>query len=162
MRLRQGLQPSRQWSFNSRTPGGVRLKLTTSRSTTSMFQFTHPGRGATTTSRSSYPHFAGFNSRTPGGVRRQTTYRLRFGRCFNSRTPGGVRHAPSLYDSRFRLFQFTHPGRGATSSTSALGLGRTLFQFTHPGRGATRVGRRSSPFARSFNSRTPGGVRRIF
>ena len=40
----------------------------------------------------------------------------------------------------FRLlayqFQFTHPGRGATSSSTA-SLTRRRFQFTHPGRGAT-------------------------
>ena len=33
--------------FNSRTPGGVRLLLLTLRVCSQMFQFTHPGRGAT-------------------------------------------------------------------------------------------------------------------
>ena len=35
------------------------------------------------------------------------------------------------------LFQFTHPGRGATSVNLSAGLAMLGFQFTHPGRGAT-------------------------
>ena len=56
--------------------------------------------------------------------------------CFNSRTPGGVRQLffKELYCKS--AFQFTHPGRGATS-WSAKFLIATVFQFTHPGRGAT-------------------------
>ena len=81
-------------------------------------------------------------------------------RCsFNSRTPGGVRpdgsqqpcrtsqvsiHAPregcdSIATSLLLLvdmFQFTHPGRGATCTTCEQ-VPRRAFQFTHPGRGAT-------------------------
>ena len=34
-----------------------------------------------------------------------------------------------------------------------------MFQFTHPGRGATHVHASSRLPLRSFNSRTPGGVR---
>ena len=84
------------------------------------------------------------------------------------------------YKSFGNKFQFTHPGRGATSAKSYTYLLKT-FQFTHPGRGATassylvhrrprvsihapREGcdlvcsiRRLSEL--SFNSRTPGGVR---
>ena len=33
---------------------------------------------------------------------------------FNSRTPGGVRLVKMLLKVSSRLFQFTHPGRGAT------------------------------------------------
>ena len=36
------------------------------------------------------------------------------------------------------MFQFTHPGRGATYKTSEMSAGE-MFQFTHPGRGATRT-----------------------
>ena len=36
--------------FNSRTPGGVRLPLRTCALILGMFQFTHPGRGATSIS----------------------------------------------------------------------------------------------------------------
>mgnify|MGYP001694608748 CR=1 FL=1 len=34
-----------------------------------------------------------------------------------------------------------------------------LFQFTHPGRGATSLHQTSETPSTSFNSRTPGGVR---
>ena len=57
-------------------------------------------------------------------------------------------------------FQFTHPGRGATEYN--LHLSATLkFQFTHPGRGATHTSRQSWRALDRFNSRTPGGVRLI-
>ena len=126
--------------------------------------------------------FSSFNSRTPGGVRRGCTLSQIVYGCFNSRTPGGVRrarrwisncgypvsiHAPregcdlqrTLAYSATLKFQFTHPGRGATSSTTTRErLGQVSihapregcdpalayschrgeeFQFTHPGRGAT-------------------------
>ena len=79
-----------------------------------MFQFTHPGRGATLTDPSLSPAEKGFNSRTPGGVRL---------------IAGGVKLADVT-------FQFTHPGRGATS-VIAQNKYIDEFQFTHPGRGAT-------------------------
>ena len=57
------------------------------------------------------------------------------------------------------MFQFTHPGRGATSADLTYRKAEDKFQFTHPGRGAT--GSRSTLAIGSdgFNSRTPGGVR---
>ena len=102
----------------------------------SLFQFTHPGRGATFSKetnlsfalvsihapregcdRPSYAFYVatfGFNSRTPGGVRQSAGKRqYRNYSSFNSRTPGGV-----------RLFR-----------------------------------RRGGFSTKSFNSRTPGGVR---
>ena len=56
-------------SFNSRTPGGVRLRLLGCYAWAMMFQFTHPGRGATDAVREDTPFIGSFNSRTPGGVR---------------------------------------------------------------------------------------------
>ena len=103
------------------------------------FQFTHPGRGAT--------------SLISGRVC-ATTPR------FNSRTPGGVRLIFVLIEGDILMFQFTHPGRGATATT-APHLQGAWFQFTHPGRGATPMCRSSSRGTMSFNSRTPGGVRLI-
>ena len=82
--------------------------------TTTKFQFTHPGRGATSI------------------VVRITRLRTRF----NSRTPGGVRLVLPLVLVLTVLFQFTHPGRGATLYYLATPL-VMQFQFTHPGRGAT-------------------------
>ena len=78
------------------------------------------------------------------------------------------------------MFQFTHPGRGATKTehTDSIVLGvsihapregcdfkqidlapDSMFQFTHPGRGATGHRGQSEEALVSFNSRTPGGVR---
>ena len=195
----------------------------------SLFQFTHPGRGATFSRLRSLRRKRSFNSRTPGGVRPQRTRyvyasadvfqfthpgrgatrpRL-FGRgrhpCFNSRTPGGVRHrrggqgrreqgvsihAPREGCDSLKIstsyprsqFQFTHPGRGATS-VADIRTYQCKFQFTHPGRGATteeiergdtrivsiHAPREGCDYALRgrthrkgcFNSRTPGGVRLI-
>ena len=79
------------------------------------------------------------------------------------------------------LFQFTHPGRGATKEVgiylpspevsihapregcdifcSIYSASCGKFQFTHPGRGATSKVRPKRASHGSFNSRTPGGVR---
>ena len=92
---------------------------------------------------------------------------------------------PICQDDRYtnRKFQFTHPGRGATGgdlysrryryvSIHAPREGcdlfrlllvkfRPMFQFTHPGRGATCEDFVPSSCNSCFNSRTPGGVRRL-
>ena len=150
------LKPSA--GFNSRTPGGVRLSLVWAKKRSKSF-----------------------NSRTPGGVRHTSMIEPIAMLRFNSRTPGGVRLLLVALPDRPRfLFQFTHPGRGATASCFT-SKGSTEFQFTHPGRGATsdtvileylydvsihapREGcdpsSGESPLAlEGFNSRTPGGVR---
>ena len=103
-----------------------------------MFQFTHPGRGATV--RTSFHHLAtrSFNSRTPGGVRRTLSLNLFLKHyCFNSRTPGGVRLGFAYVIPYANRFQFTHPGRGATTMGLFTLFEIRTFQFTHPGRGAT-------------------------
>ena len=102
-------------SFNSRTPGGVRLVVVC--------------RCA---------EVLCFNSRTPGGVRRSRGRDGGLGSRFNSRTPGGVRLVTNYMESSAQVFQFTHPGRGATRFRRHPHNVRNLFQFTHPGRGATR------------------------
>ena len=102
--------------------------------------------------------------------------------CFNSRTPGGVRLGLSPSACEMKMFQFTHPGRGATMKLTSAFTTCTVsihapregcdegawsgtnivckFQFTHPGRGATLSCRTKANGSRCFNSRTPGGVRR--
>ena len=55
---------------------------------------------------------------------------------FNSRTLGRVRPEYTLPFTFLRKFQFTHPGKGATSSAEGL-IPEEVFQFTHPGKGAT-------------------------
>ena len=78
------------------------------------FQFTHPGRGATSLPMCSRT-CATFQFTHPG---RGATKMVRILRtqhtCFNSRTPGGVRHPLIKLPCSVCAFQFTHPGRGAT------------------------------------------------
>ena len=101
-----------------------------------MFQFTHPGRGATCISSSRALSTSAFQFTHPG----------RGATPPHCRTSGGG------------AFQFTHPGRGATQTTIFIGK-ESPFQFTHPGRGATVRISSSSWASCCFNSRTPGGVR---
>ena len=170
-----------------------------------MFQFTHPGRGATHHHQSPAPGGRSFNSRTPGGVRLLILIAsIILWQSFNSRTPGGVRpsfsfasaiaarfqfthpgrgatrrlslchrpqavsiHAPregcdfdtSAQRQTTITFQFTHPGRGATHSSEIRFTASFWFQFTHPGRGATAPSPTWATTTSGFNSRTPGGVR---
>ena len=78
-----------------------------------------------------------FNSRTPGGVRPSQARKV-------SRAVGVSIHAPREGCDPFTfftwmssgMFQFTHPGRGATDVGQAI-FDQLKFQFTHPGRGAT-------------------------
>ena len=78
---------------------------------------------------------------------------------FNSRTLGRVRLHASTCPPFGVLFQFTHPGKGATLDVALISVGEgvsihapwegcdyligavgkssLLFQFTHPGKGAT-------------------------
>ena len=128
--------PRARRSFNSRTPGGVRRSA----------------NGGLLLGRC-------FNSRTPGGVRRMTSELLSWRTTsFNSRTPGGVRPESSSTHNTGLAFQFTHPGRGATESGS--GLMRVESVSIHaPREGCDERASPSSQSARSFNSRTPGGVR---
>ena len=154
------------------------------------FQSTHPLRGAT---KQSFPQgnhlqisihapLAGcdcrggkrsrrrwnFNPRTPCGVRPPSSRILRqTQRDFNPRTPCGVRQAIARKARGGRLFQSTHPLRGATerecddeqryfyfNPRTPCGVRRFhtaqnartfLFQSTHPLRGATSRGRTILP-----------------
>ena len=58
-----------------------------------------------------------------------------------------------------RLFQSTHPMRGATADIKVKDQ-YEQFQSTHPMRGATRCGSWASASSTDFNPRTPCGVRR--
>ena len=103
-----------------------------------MFQFTHPGRGATKLGKLRLYGRCGFNSRTPGGVRRHRIHNVNYlGSGFNSRTPGGVRLDISWASLPVSRFNSRTPG------------------------GVRHQGTYYRPFVVSFNSRTPGGVRRL-
>ena len=100
------------------------------------FQFTHPGKGATLTSRvarmlkrvSIHAPWEGCDRPFVGRSKRITS--------FNSRTLGRVRRNRLAQLPDFIKFQFTHPGKGATASLAS-------YQVR----------------PRSFNSRTLGRVR---
>ena len=102
------------------------------------FQFTHPGRGAT----------------------RFRELRCRWDKRFNSRTPGGVRRGLLNFFGAKHTFQFTHPGRGATNCGYPE-FGDIPVSIHAPREGCDLVSLIGLFCAESFNSRTPGGVRRI-
>ena len=102
-----------------------------------LFQFTHPGRGATNLD-----------------IDRKDEEDV----SIHAPREGCDRHRHDAIASR-KMFQFTHPGRGATSSTHRSSFSLYAFQFTHPGRGATRASYALYFATFCFNSRTPGGVR---
>ena len=103
----------------------------------SLFQFTHPGRGATPTiGLLRLDDAVSIHAPREGCDCLAMVLRLRSTR-FNSRTPGGVRpQSPALCFASTQ-FQFTHPGRGATALSRFRRFISLMFQFTHPGRGAT-------------------------
>ena len=124
------------------------------------FQFTHPGRGATQDKRQHYQQEQEVSIHAP---REGCDYLLP---SFHIRSAVSI-HAPREgCDTPLHiayqdpdLFQFTHPGRGATPLTLTIITIMEQFQFTHPGRGATPSSSWTRRIHFSFNSRTPGGVR---
>ena len=124
--------------FNSRTPGGVRREPSVAETHHIKFQFTHPGRGATSLGKIS---------------KLCLTVSIHAPR-------EGCDYTLASLRGRYIMFQFTHPGRGATYYRGRCLSPDTEFQFTHPGRGATGQKSANAEALRRFNSRTPGGVRR--
>ena len=93
----------------------------------SRFQFTHPGRGATTYPLAVKKDATGFNSRTPGGVRPNAHLRCTSQSSrFNSRTPGGVRRQyRNVFSLRVLRFNSrtpggVRPGRDRSASVGAV------------------------------------------
>ena len=147
-------------SFNSRTLGRVRHKGDRTEYISRWFQFTHPGKGATGKDArevarvvvSIHAPWEGCDtSATTRHRRKRVSIHAPWEGCDDYERP----HIP-----RYLLFQFTHPGKGATRnvykhsshewSFNSRTLGRVRldacntisdsweFQFTHPGKGATR------------------------
>ena len=124
-----------------------------------MFQFTHPGRGATT--QTSVIHSLGRVSiHAPREGCDSVIHSL-------GREAGVSIHAPRegcdadvTGDYLIRLVSIHAPREGCDVQTERSPTRSLSFQFTHPGRGATPPSRRSPAPIGGFNSRTPGGVRR--
>ena len=102
-------------SFNSRTLGRVRLDLRLLALSGLMFQFTHPGKGAT-------------------WLYIRTTKRPR---RFNSRTLGRVRQANVATMAQSILVSIHAPWEGCDIILQTTCIAH-MFQFTHPGKGATQ------------------------
>ena len=100
-----------------------------------------------------------FNSRTPGGVRRICISKIFLNLSFNSRTPGGVRLLVRVFSVPASVVSIHAPREGCDYRFNPFRLLAYQFQFTHPGRGATSADKRQYRSYNSFNSRTPGGVR---
>ena len=122
-------------SFNSRTPGGVRLALTHSVCLPISFNSRTPG-GVRLPYVNYYYGVKRFNSRTPGGVRLASILSACWLTSFNSRTPGGVRPWRSRAVDALYNVSIHAPREGCDLKTSKERAARMC-----------------------FNSRTPGGVR---
>ena len=128
----------------------------------SEFQFTHPGRGATSLRMENSMPFQSFNSRTPGGVRHRVLYDGRPARQVSIHAPregcdGDELRSRSLTktvsihapregcDEPNKLFRRVRdvsihaPREGCDHVGQNSQQSELLFQFTHPGRGATRI-----------------------
>ena len=147
-------------SFNSRTLGRVRPLSSVTFICASMFQFTHPGKGATSSSIRQRSIFLWFQFTHPGkgatvhlikpntyidvsihapweGCDRSEVSHLPIVGSFNSRTLGRVRLV-GVFIVSFRYFVSIHAPWEGCDSPLYLPLRRTKrFQFTHPGKGAT-------------------------
>ena len=122
--------------FNSRTPGGVRPATQATFSRASRFQFTHPGRGATIgQTKPQVPYDVSIHAPREGCDGRMCVY-ISPPRRFNSRTPGGVRRVRSLIILT-TIVSIHAPREGCDGTFEVDGESVELFQFTHPGRGAT-------------------------
>ena len=115
-------------------------------------------RGATHRRLLGLPLFGNFNPRTPCGVRPCKSH-CRTGRGnFNPRTPCGVRPRHCRAETRKRLFQSTHPLRGATREDALFAI-RKAISIHAPLAGCDFRKARFRPRGEYFNPRTPCGVR---
>ncbi len=114
VRLHRTVSTQAQSNFNPRTPCGVRRIGITKKLTTKGISIHAPLAGCDGSNGVWWPIFNYFNPRTPCGVRQAMVLNLHSG----------------------KLFQSTHPLRGATVRYRN-GEVESLFQSTHPLRGAT-------------------------
>ena len=168
-------------SFNSRTLGRVRQEYPQLQLFAIGVSIHAPWEGCDVRPACPSRQRARFNSRTLGRVRQVGKANLEAIPRFNSRTLGRVRHAHTAEAREYSQFQFTHPGKGATTSQShrldsvsvsihapwegcdaieeVFGEFGIMFQFTHPGKGATQAHQQECKPLGGFNSRTLGRVR---
>ena len=102
----------------------MRLIVSSLSALTVLFQFTHPGRGATRRAFVLSVPASVVSIHAPReGCDEEMLSVADMTTSFNSRTPGGVRQNVTANTSLTKLFQFTHPGRGATVLSSEVSNG---------------------------------------
>ena len=123
------------------------------------FQFTHPGKGATDRYDARLVGLAVSIHAPWEGCDSSTLPSWRSLVCFNSRTLGRVR-PPAIGLLRLDDAGFNSRTLGRVRQPTAWReVLRIMFQFTHPGKGATQAWKLHNPAVCSFNSRTLGRVR---
>ena len=144
--------------FNPRTPCGVRQHIQMSPSSRTIFQSTHPLRGATnnlTFDLLARPHF---NPRTPCGVR--LLFLTFYNVCvyFNPRTPCGVRPVGGTLCSESLMISIHAPLAGCDSVHRYFHQAEQYFNPRTPC-GVRLCSRSGFRYVCHFNPRTPCGVR---
>ena len=170
-----------QPNFNPRTPCGVRRVRCSATRRRTIFQSTHPLRGATpseelqtlpTAFQSTHP-LRGATKSEPNtftwgvisihaplaGCDLAVSRSSRRAANFNPRTPCGVRPESGNRRRQWEEFQSTHPLRGATRKRHDLHR-KSEISIHAPLAGCDRCWRRSRRRSSHFNPRTPCGVRR--
>ena len=138
MRLDRTIADTIESMFQFTHPGkGATLMRRFTRHDPSVFQFTHPGKGATL-----LPIFQSvlqwFQFTHPGKGATPASFLLFEGhRSFNSRTLGRVRLEYTLGRVRQYFVSIHAPWEGCDRCRQQKPRGAEEFQFTHPGKGAT-------------------------
>ena len=146
------------------------------------FQFTHPGRGATVSEHHPTRQYP-FQFTHPGRGATANTIVLSVCNAVSIHAPREGCDSPACWIClAMVLFQFTHPGRGATNSANSNDNDNATVSIHAPREGCDRNGKHQwvsnsvsihapregcdtisegiQSLSLSFNSRTPGGVRR--
>ena len=129
------LRPVMQYSFNPRTPRGVRPGLDCPKVINYRFQSTHPARGATG-QQEDYHLDQQVSIHAPReGCDSFPLVSPLCVICFNPRTPRGVRPWCAPTAQAGILFQSTHPARGATGAVPAASAGAWAISIHAPREG---------------------------
>ena len=181
---RRNNQVTNPLCFNSRTPGGVRLLSVASLPTLGRVSIHAPREGCDAEGSGDQPQASRVSIHAPregcdlpaypvdtnndvsihapreGCDCKRARRSLGMHGSFNSRTPGGVRRTYWRGRRSGPGFQFTHPGRGATDVRGSAVTPQAMVSIHAPREGCDRIAWGSIIRGYSFNSRTPGGVRR--
>ena len=127
--------------FNSRTLGRVRrLLLSVCYAWTMLFQFTHPGKGATSVLLGYAPRYAVSIHAPWEGCDHYNIDDFNTDLMFQFTHPGKGATRPSLRECiRLYIVSIHAPWEGCDQELSIFSLQTIKFQFTHPGKGATRL-----------------------